>query len=54
MVREFEQEDMPVFQCTECGFIYNNSELAEKCQEYCENHGQPNPDITSKAMKQPY
>ncbi len=54
MVREFEQEGKPVFQCTECGFIYESSEIAEKCQDYCETHGKPNPEITSNSLKQPF
>ena len=54
MVREFEQEDKPVFQCTECGFIYENEQIAEKCEEYCSAHGKPNPDITNNSLKQPF
>ncbi len=54
MVREFEQEDKPVFQCTQCGFIYENVEIAEKCEDYCSTNGKPNTEITSKAMKQPF
>ena len=54
MVREFEQEGKPVFQCTECGFIYSDRDVAEKCQDYCENNGEPNPEITKHSLKQPY
>jgi hypothetical protein len=39
------------FKCEECGFHYEEKELAEKCEEFCREKGVCNFDITTESLE---
>ncbi len=39
------------YQCAECGFHYEDKELAEKCEAWCREHHSCNLEITSHAVE---
>lgn len=52
MVKLVEKENKKYFVCEECGFVYDDEELAQKCQEWCARHQSCNLEITGKAVAQ--
>lgn len=39
------------YRCEECGFHYENREMAEKCEAWCKEHHSCNLEITSHALE---
>lgn len=46
-----DDEKLTRYQCEECGFSYENKELAEKCEAWCKEHKSCNLEITSYAIE---
>ncbi|MBI4452235.1 hypothetical protein HY637_02300 [Candidatus Woesearchaeota archaeon] len=38
------------FRCDECSFLYENKNLAEKCEEYCKKYHACSTEITKHAI----
>jgi hypothetical protein len=51
MTTETEHEGETAYRCDDCGMHYKNQETAEKCEEYCREHGLCNSEITEKSME---
>ena len=43
-------EDKTVYMCEECGLIYKNKKIAEKCQKWCDKYKSCNLKITRNAL----
>ena len=50
MVKELRKDDSKLYVCEACGFAYKEKELAEKCQQWCEEHNSCNLEITKYAV----
>lgn len=50
MVKELRKDDSKLYVCEACGFAYKEKELAEKCQQWCEQHQSCNLEITQHAV----
>jgi len=50
MVKEMRKNGKTLYICEECGFAYKEKELAEKCQQWCEEHNSCNLEITKYAV----
>lgn len=50
MVKEIKKNNRRLYQCEECGFVYADRELAEKCQAWCKEHKSCNLGITKFAI----
>lgn len=50
MVKEIKRNNA-YYQCEECGFLYKEKELAEKCQAYCRKYSSCSLEITKHAVK---
>ncbi len=46
MVKELHKDDKTYYVCEECGFVYEQKEWAEKCQQWCQQHQSCNLEIT--------
>lgn len=51
MVREVQKDNAVRFQCEECGLLYAEREMAEKCQAWCAEHKSCNLEITKYAIE---
>ena len=51
MVKEIGKNDKKYFQCESCGFYYEDKEIAEKCQAYCDEHHSCSLEITKHAVQ---
>ena len=51
MVAEISDKGKKLFKCSECGFIYANKEIANKCEDFCTKHGACSLEITKQAIK---
>ncbi len=50
MVTELRRNNKTLYLCDACGFAYEEKELAQKCQRWCEEHNSCNLDITKHAV----
>ncbi len=50
MVNEVEYKGKKCFKCSECGFIYKEKSIAEKCESWCRKHKSCNMKIIAKAI----
>jgi hypothetical protein len=51
MVKEIKKDNKVYFQCEECGFVYENREWAEKCENWCKEYHSCNIEITKRAVQ---
>ncbi len=51
MVTKKVKEGKQYFVCDECGLIYLNNEIAEKCEKWCKETHSCNPEIIKNAVK---
>lgn len=51
MVKVIINKNRKLYQCEECGFKYDNKEIAEKCQTWCKEHKSCNLEIIKYAVK---
>ena len=51
MIKEIEKKDGKIYQCGECGFLYEDKDIAEKCEAWCKEHKSCNLEIISNAIK---
>jgi len=52
MVQEIAKGDKKYYQCEECGLLYLDKEMAEKCQAWCSEHKSCNLEIIKHAVKE--
>ena len=45
-VKETQRDGRTLYVCEECGFVYQEREWAEKCQDWCREHQSCNLEIT--------
>lgn len=50
MVKELRKDRQTLYVCASCGFAYKEKELAEKCQQWCEQNQSCNLEITQYAV----
>ena len=50
MVKEVEREEKKYFQCEVCEFFYETRELAQKCEDFCNDHQACSVEITKHAV----
>jgi hypothetical protein len=53
MVNEARWKGQRIYECELCGFGYADLETAEKCEQYCDSHGNKSSKITRKAARKP-
>lgn len=53
MVNEYESGGRVIFECEFCGFGYGDLETAERCEQYCYQHGKPSPALSQKHLHKP-
>jgi len=51
MVKEIQEKGKTLYICSECGFGYDQKEMAEKCQSFCKEHNGCSLEITKHAVK---
>lgn len=51
MVKEADLFGKKVYVCEACGFKYNESELASKCEDFCKTHNSCSMEITKHAIR---
>jgi len=51
MVKETNLEGEIVFKCEKCGWLYEDFNIAERCQEWCEKHKSCNLRFQKYAIK---
>ncbi len=51
MTEEIEKKGSTYFRCQECGLLYAQRDMAEKCQAWCAEHQSCNLEITKYAFK---
>lgn len=51
MVLEEEFNGVDSFKCEECGFHFEEKDLAEKCESYCRDKGVCSSEITKNALE---
>ncbi len=49
MVKIIKKDNKKLYQCEECGFHYQNREIAEKCEAWCKEHKTCNTEIIKQA-----
>ncbi len=47
MVKDVDKNGKTVFACEECGYVYEEKEWAEKCQDWCHRSQSCNLEITA-------
>lgn len=52
MVKSVKKNNKNYFVCEICSFAYKEKELAEKCQNWCDEHKSCNIEITKHAISQ--
>lgn len=50
MVKEVVRESKTYYACEECGLLYRDEAMAEKCQAWCAEHKSCNLDIIKYAV----
>ncbi len=50
MVTELRRNNKTFYICDACSFAYEEKELAQKCQQWCEEHNSCNLEITQYAV----
>ncbi len=50
-MKEINNDDNIMYQCEECGLIYEDKEWAEKCEVWCKEHHSCNLEIIQHAKK---
>ena len=51
MVKKINKDNKTRYECEECGFIYGDNNLAEKCESWCKKNHSCNLDITKYSIK---
>jgi len=51
MVKEIEHKGKKFFQCESCEMCYKEPKLAEKCENFCEEHRGGSIEITKHAVE---
>ncbi|HTW96236.1 MAG TPA: hypothetical protein VMD74_01075 [Candidatus Methylomirabilis sp.] len=51
MVKELKQGGKTWYQCEVCGHNYEDGDWAEKCEDWCNDHDDANPEITAYSVK---
>ncbi|MBI3627604.1 MAG: hypothetical protein HY220_02570 [Candidatus Sungbacteria bacterium] len=51
MAEEVEKNSKKYYKCEECGLIYSDKGIAEKCQAWCLEHKSCNLEIIEYAVK---
>jgi len=51
MAKESVENKNSYFTCKECGFLYKEKSLAEKCEKWCKEHHSCNISIAKYAVK---
>lgn len=51
MVKIIKQNNKILYQCPACGLQYEEKEIAEKCQSWCQQHNSCHLDIIKHAVK---
>ena len=51
MVKKIEEENQISYQCEECKFHYLDESLAQKCQNWCQEHKSCNLKIIKDAIE---
>lgn len=51
MVKEIEAKGKKLFKCGECGYLYEDRQTAEECENFCSKHNACSLEITKKAVK---
>ena len=51
MVRIIQEEGKQTYRCDECGFLYEDKEIADKCEAWCKEHHSCNLEITAHALE---
>jgi hypothetical protein len=46
------KEQVGLFTCEECGFLYSDRKTAQECENYCRKNHACSIEITKKAVKQ--
>ena len=49
MVQVIQKSNKKLYQCDECGFHYQDKEIAEKCEAWCKEHKSCNIEIIAHA-----
>ena len=52
MVKIIEKNNLTRYQCEECGLVYAEKEIAEKCRAWCKEHNSCNLDIIKNAVQE--
>lgn len=50
MVNAIKKEGKEYYQCGDCGFVYQEKELAQRCEDWCVAHKSCNMEITSHSV----
>lgn len=53
MIKEIEMNNATYYRCEECGLLYADREIAEKCQAWCAEHKSCNLEIIKHAEPEP-
>ena len=51
MVKQINKNNKKYYLCEECGFVYLDKKIAEKCEEYCKKYKSCSLEITNHAIK---
>lgn len=51
MVEETNLEGKIVFKCMKCGWLYEDKEIAQKCEDWCHEHNSCNLEFVKHAIK---
>ena len=51
MVKEITKDGKKYFQCESCGFLYEDKELAQKCEDFCNKYHSCSLEITKHAVE---
>ncbi|MEM5805222.1 MAG: hypothetical protein QW156_03660 [Candidatus Aenigmatarchaeota archaeon] len=50
MVEEIKGKNKKYYACEVCGFVYDNKQIAEKCEDWCSKHNTCSLEITRFAL----
>ena len=51
MTEEIEKDGKKYYKCEQCGLVYSDKEMAERCQRWCSEHKSCNLEIIKHAVK---
>ena len=51
MVKEIEKSGKKYFECKECSLIYQDKNIAKKCEDFCKKNHACSIEITKHAIK---